>query len=140
MSRNRGHNTKPEVTLRKLCFSIGLRYVLNSKLAGRPDFVFPRSRVAVFVDGCFWHGCPQHYQPPATRAEFWRQKIERNRARDAAVNADLDAAGWRVLRIWEHTVRREVAVAVEQILVAVRGLPIERDRTTTAQRRAGSQK
>jgi DNA mismatch endonuclease (patch repair protein) len=120
MSRNRGRDTKPELTLRKLCFALGLRYVLGSKLTGKPDFVFPGSRVAVFVDGCFWHGCPLHYQAPATRADFWKQKIESNRARDAVVNSNLADEGWTVLRIWEHTVRKDVASAVGEVLAAVK--------------------
>lgn len=68
----------------------------------RPDFVFPRLRVAVFVDGCFWHGCPKHVTWPKTRAAFWRQKIEGNRARDRQVNCHLRVRGWTVIRIWEH--------------------------------------
>lgn len=120
MSRNRGRDTNPEVALRKLCFALGLRYVLGSTLTGKPDFVFPRSRVAVFVDGCFWHGCPKHYQAPASRSEFWRQKIERNKARDALVNAKLAEEGWTVVRVWEHTVRADVQGAVSRVLSAVR--------------------
>lgn len=76
---------------------------------GKPDFAFPRHRVAVFVDGCFWHGCPQHASKPVSNAEFWAQKLERNRARDRRVNKTLEAAGWRVLRVWQHDLakRRE---------------------------------
>ena len=115
MSQNRGRNTKPEVVLRKACWSLGMRYSLGSKLPGRPDFVFGRHRVAVFVDGCFWHGCPLHYQPPATRPDFWRKKIEANKARDAVVNDSLRSLGWSVVRIWEHTVRKELSLAVNAI-------------------------
>ena len=74
----------------------------QSNLPGRPDFVFPRSKVAVFVDGCFWHGCPLHGQQPKQNAQYWRTKIARNRARDRWVTRTLRASGWRVLRIWEH--------------------------------------
>jgi len=104
MSRNRGRDTSPEVVLRHACWALGLRFRLASKLVGRPDFVFVGPRVAVFVDGCFWHGCPEHYQAPATRAAFWRSKIEANKRRDAVVNAELSAAGWKVLRFWEHQI------------------------------------
>lgn len=72
----------------------------------RPDFVFPRLRVAVFVDGCFWHGCPQHATWPKTRASFWLAKISGNKARDRRVNRELRKLGWIVIRIWEHDLRR----------------------------------
>ncbi|WP_343125156.1 very short patch repair endonuclease [Opitutus sp. GAS368] len=68
----------------------------------RPDFIFPRLRVAVFVDGCFWHGCPRHATWPRTRASFWKAKIEGNRTRDRLVGRELRRSGWRVIRIWEH--------------------------------------
>ena len=123
MSHNRGRDTTPEVMLRKACFAVGLRYVLGARLFGRPDFVFPRSRVAVFVDGCFWHACPLHYQAPANRAGFWKEKVARNRARDERVTSRLAADGWTVVRVWEHTVRRDLPMAVDAIVVAVsRGL------------------
>ncbi|MBI5758383.1 MAG: very short patch repair endonuclease [Planctomycetales bacterium] len=70
---------------------------------GKLDFVFPKLRVAVFVDGCFWHGCPQHYHAPAHNATFWRNKQAANRRRDLLVNRTLRKSGWRVLRIWEHS-------------------------------------
>lgn len=73
----------------------------------RPDFVFPRRRVAVFVDGCFWHGCPQHGTKPRGNAAFWRRKFAANRARDRLVTRTLRRAGWRVLRIWEHELARK---------------------------------
>ena len=71
-------------------------------LPGRPDFVFPRQRLAVFVDGCFWHGCPTHATWPKQNAKFWRTKIPGNQRRDRAVSRLLRKKGWRVLRIWEH--------------------------------------
>jgi DNA mismatch endonuclease, patch repair protein len=72
----------------------------------RPDFVFRRERVAVFVDGCFWHGCPQHETKPRNNAAFWRKKFAANKARDRLVNRTLRRSGWRVLRIWEHTLAK----------------------------------
>ena len=72
----------------------------------RPDFVFRKERVAVFVDGCFWHGCPKHATWPANRAAWWRAKIEGNRSRDRRVNRALRRAGWRVVRVWEHQLKR----------------------------------
>jgi len=76
-------------------------------LMGRPDFVFPASRVAVFVDGCFWHGCPKHYTEPKNNRAFWKRKLDANRARDRQVNRELRRKGWRVVRIWEHDLRRQ---------------------------------
>ena len=73
----------------------------------RPDFVFPRLRLAVFVDGCFWRGCPLHGAKPKTNAGFWRRKIAANRARDRLVGRTLRALGWRVLRVWEHELTRK---------------------------------
>jgi DNA mismatch endonuclease, patch repair protein len=78
----------------------------NPQLAVRPDFVFLKSRTAIFVDGCFWHGCPKHATWPAHRAAWWRRKIEGNKTRDRVVNRVLRRAGWRVLRIWEHELQR----------------------------------
>ena len=77
----------------------------GSTLPGRPDFVFPRAKLAVFVDGCFWHGCPLHATWPAQNAAFWRAKLLANRRRDRAVTRTLRARGWRVLRLWEHALR-----------------------------------
>ena len=73
----------------------------------RPDFVFPKLRVAVFVDGCFWHGCPKHETKPRNNAAFWRKKFARNIARDRLVTRTLRREGWRVLRIWEHELARK---------------------------------
>lgn len=72
----------------------------------RPDFVFPKRKTAVFVDGCFWHGCPKHATQPRTNAKFWREKIAGNRARDRRVNSALRKRGWTVVRVWEHELRR----------------------------------
>ena len=75
-------------------------------LPGRPDFAFPKLRVVIFVDGCFWHGCPRHGTQPRTNARFWREKIARNRQRDREVTRELRRRGWRVVRIWEHELRQ----------------------------------
>jgi len=82
--------------------SISSRVIRHLSLTVRPDFVFPKSRTAIFVDGCFWHGCPKHATKPKSNAAFWRKKISGNKARDRLVNRVLRRAGWRVLRIWEH--------------------------------------
>lgn len=82
------------------------RSTLVPRLAVRPDFVFPKLRLAVFVDGCFWHACPQHATKPKSNAAFWRKKLAANQARDRLVTRTLRRTGWRVLRIWEHELRR----------------------------------
>ena len=79
----------------------------RSPLAGKPDFVFPKLKLAVFVDGCFWHGCPKHATWPKTRAAFWLAKITGNKARDRRVNYALRKRGWKVVRIWEHELSRK---------------------------------
>ena len=79
----------------------------NFPLFGSPDFVFAKRRFAVFVDGCFWHGCPKHLRKPKGNRKFWREKVLRNRKRDRTVTRHLRRAGWRVLRIWEHELKNE---------------------------------
>ncbi len=96
---------------------MGMRYRLGSRLPGRPDFVFSRHRIAVFVDGCFWHGCPLHYQAPKSRAEFWRRKLVANRTRDQRIDAALSVMGWRVLRFWEHEVIEDLHDAAARIRI-----------------------
>lgn len=105
MARNRPKDTSPELRLRKALWKLGFRYRLDSKLPGRPDLVFASKKVAIFVDGCFWHRCPRHFKPPGTNVAFWRQKLSGNAARDKRVNRKLKAMGWQVIRVWEHEVR-----------------------------------
>ncbi|MFY1677930.1 very short patch repair endonuclease [Streptomyces sp. WMMC905] len=106
MRANRGKDTGPELAVRKLLYKRGLRYRVDARplvdSRRKADLVFPGDRVAVFVDGCFWHGCPDHCRPAVRNADFWREKIDGNRARDAETNQKLLAAGWRVIRVWEH--------------------------------------
>ena len=107
MSGIRGRDTEPELVVRRGLHRRGLRYRLHRRdLPGKPDLVFARWGAVILVHGCFWHlhGCPR-FKWPATRAEFWRSKIERNRERDAAVLAQLRESGWRVLVVWECAVR-----------------------------------
>lgn len=107
MSRIRGRgNAATELRLIALLRTHRLTgWRRGSTLPGRPDFVFPRAKLAVFVDGCFWHGCPLHATWPAQNAAFWRAKLLANRRRDRAVTRTLRARGWRVLRLWEHALR-----------------------------------
>lgn len=104
-------NIKPETELErnfgKLLKKAGLRFNTHvGGLPGKPDFVFFGRRLAVFVDGCFWHGCPAHFKFPKTNRPFWKKKIERNLERDRQVNRALKKAGWSVLRMWEHSIEQ----------------------------------
>jgi DNA mismatch endonuclease (patch repair protein) len=115
-------NTQPEVALRKAVHAHGLRFRLNRRVGRyRPDFVLPRHHLAVFVDGCFWHNCPEHgpreFRGP--NAARWQSKRDANRARDLAANAALAKAGWKVLRIWECETRADVDAAAMKVLGAV---------------------
>ena len=123
MSRIRGRDTKPELMLRRALWRAGLRYRLHSRLPGRPDIVFPARRVVVFVDGCFWHQCPQHATLPRKNREFWQAKLGGNRRRDAEINARLSAEGWTVLRVWEHEIREDVAPVAGRIARMLRATP-----------------
>jgi DNA mismatch endonuclease (patch repair protein) len=117
MSRIRGKNTKPELTLRSLLSKMGTRgYRTHYNLSGRPDIVFVKKRVAVFVDGCFWHRCPKCFVEPTTRKQFWVEKIGGNVKRDRRTNATLRKQGWKVLRFWEHEIRNRPEKAVSRIL------------------------
>ncbi|MEV8393956.1 MULTISPECIES: very short patch repair endonuclease [unclassified Streptomyces] len=116
MSRQVSRDTAPEVAVRKLLHSAGLRYRVNVPVPGIPrrtiDIVFGPAKVAVFLDGCFWHGCPQHATQPKANAEWWRTKLDKNMARDMETTKHLEAQGWTVLRFWEHESPAVVAQAV----------------------------
>ena len=116
--------TRPELALRRELHKRGLRFrvdraVLKDKRR-RADIIFGPVRVAVFVDGCFWHGCAEHGSWPASNEEFWRQKIETNRRRDEDTNARLEAIGWKAIRIWEHEEAIDAADRVQRIVEARR--------------------
>ena len=104
MARIRSRDTSPELRLRRALWSAGARYRVNSKLPGKPDIVFVRAKVAVFVDGCFWHSCPVHGTSPKTNTEYWGPKLERNRRRDRQVNSQLEALGWLPFRLFDHEI------------------------------------
>lgn len=121
---SRAEHTKPEVLLRRALWASGLHYRLHVRTpVGRPDIVFPTRKVAVFVDGCFWHGCPEHYVRPRSRTEFWAAKLLDNFERDHRQTRELEAQGWRVLRFWEHQVHVEVEALVERVRAALNGIP-----------------
>jgi len=121
MQGNRGRDTKPEMALRRVLHARGLRYFVNRRpskgLRRSADLVFPRGRVAVFVDGCFWHGCPEHHTVARANAEYWEEKVRRNRERDADTDVKLRSEGWMVVRLWEH---QDVIDAANQVEAAVR--------------------
>lgn len=120
MSRIKGQNTQPEINLRKALWKTGLRYCLHGKLPGRPDFFFSKQKVAIFVDGCFWHGCPKHGQRPSTNREFWEKKIQRNIYRDKRTASLLETSGWTVLRFWEHQVKNHLDNCIEIVRETLR--------------------
>jgi DNA mismatch endonuclease (patch repair protein) len=123
MRANRKTGSKPEVRLRSALHRRGLRFRKNqlirlSTLRVRPDIVFPSRKVAVFVDGCFWHQCPEHGVSPRSNNEYWGPKLDRNVARDANVLRVLSCHGWTCVRAWEHEDIERVADRVEDVLRA----------------------
>jgi len=124
MSRIRGRgNKETEIALLKLFRKHRIAgWRRNQMVFGKPDFVFTRKRVAVFVDGCFWHGCPKHANMPASNRAFWRRKLTGNRTRDRLVTMTLRQAGWSVIRIWEHDLVRQPAVCVRRVKGRLSGL------------------
>jgi len=120
MSRIRGRDTRPEMVIRRGLHARGLRYRLQDRsLPGRPDLVFPKYRAVILVHGCFWHGhnCPL-FRLPATRTEFWTTKIDANRIRDIRAFEALQAQGWRVLTIWECSLKGPARWQMEALLDA----------------------
>lgn len=122
MQSNRRRDTSPELAVRRLAHARGLRYRVDAKplpdLNRRADLVFTRAKIAVFIDGCYWHGCPAHGTAAKTNAAYWSAKIARNRERDADTNEQLTDAGWLVVRAWEH---EDPEVVVARVFDAVRG-------------------
>jgi len=120
MQLQRTRDTRPELAVRRLLHSAGLRYrVDRAPLPGlrrRADVVFGPAKVALYVDGCFWHGCPQHPRTARANSAYWQSKLAANRARDADTDRQLAAAGWLVLRVWEH---EDPAAVAARVVVAV---------------------
>jgi DNA mismatch endonuclease (patch repair protein) len=121
MRANKGRDTKPELALRRAAHALGLRYRVSTRplpeLRRTADMVFTGARVAVFVDGCFWHGCPEHHSVAVTNGAYWAEKVRRNRERDAETNAALERAGWLAVRVWEH---EDLEAAAVEIAATVR--------------------
>jgi DNA mismatch endonuclease, patch repair protein len=124
MLGNRSRDTAPELALRRLVHAAGLRYRVAAKplpgMRRTADLLFGPTHVAVFVDGCFWHGCPEHFVPPKTNPDYWREKIGRNVQRDRDTDSRLEEAGWLVLRFWEHQPVESCAESVVQAVSARR--------------------
>lgn len=124
MQSNRRRDTGPEKSLRSALHGLGLRFrvdlpiALEGRRPVRPDIVFTRSRVAIFVDGCFWHGCPEHFAAPRSNRTYWGPKIARNVERDSEVTAALTSSGWHVVRVWEHEL---LSVSTAAVLDALDG-------------------
>jgi DNA mismatch endonuclease, patch repair protein len=120
MSRQRSRDTGIEMALRKALHALGLRYRVHRRpvraVRREVDVLFGPARVAVFVDGCFWHGCPAHFTQPRNNEDFWRAKIDTNRARDRDTDTRLAAEGWHVIRVWEH---EDPLVAARRVHAAV---------------------
>lgn len=120
LSKQRRRDTEPEVALRRELHRRGLRYFVDRAplkgLRRRADLVFPRRKVAVYVDGCFWHSCPEHATKPRNNAQWWADKLAANVARDRNTDERLEAEGWTVVRVWEH---EPVADAADKVLRAL---------------------
>ncbi|MFI8435883.1 very short patch repair endonuclease [Streptomyces sp. NPDC079020] len=133
MSRQASRDTAPEVAVRKLLHAEGYRFRVNVRVPDMPrrtiDIAFTRAKVAVMIDGCFWHGCPVHATQPKSNAQWWRDKLDRNMARDLETTEHLASAGWTVLRFWEH---EPPAGAAEKVAAAV-----ERERQARQTRHKG---
>jgi DNA mismatch endonuclease, patch repair protein len=122
MRSNRRRDTKPEIAVRRTLHASGLRFNVDRRIltptgAARPDIVFPRVRVAVFIDGCFWHGCAVHGTVPKNNRDLWAPKLARNRERDAEQTRSLRGDGWIVVRFWEHQSHEEIAVSVRALVL-----------------------
>lgn len=134
MQGNKGRDTKPELAVRRLLHARGFRYRINYRpekdLRRTADIVFTRAKVAVFIDGCYWHGCPEHYIAPTTNGRFWSEKIETNRARDAETTRVLQDRGWAVLRHWEHENTKDIVQSISTaVLLASSSTRVDQNAT-----------
>ncbi|MFF5339030.1 very short patch repair endonuclease [Streptomyces sp. NPDC013181] len=124
MRANKARDTKPELRLRSLLHRAGFRFRVSIRplpsLRRTADVVFTKAKVAVFVDGCYWHGCPEHRSTPATNRDFWADKFQKNKARDSETTRLLKESGWKVLRIWEHVPAEEAARLVIEAVTEAR--------------------
>ena len=114
------HSTAPEMAVRRRLFANGLRYRVQYPVPGAPrrsiDIAFPGKKIAVFIDGCFWHGCSEHRNIPAHNRDWWQNKIDQNRSRDRDTDEKLRAAGWLVLRYWEHDSTERIVSEIHEVI------------------------
>ena len=121
MSRIMGKNTKPELKLK--AFFEKKNFIYQSNEYGKPDFIHYRRKIVVFIDGCFWHGCPSHCRMPSSNINYWNNKIEKNKIRDKKITKTMKMRGWQVIRIWEHEIKtgklnrklRQIKIAQQNI-------------------------
>ncbi len=120
MQGNRSRDTAPELAVRRLLHAAGLRYRVGHRpersLRRTADIVFTKQRIAVFIDGCYWHSCPEHGTTARANASYWSEKLAQNVARDADTTSRLEAVGWVVMRFWEHEDPTQVAAAIRAVL------------------------
>lgn len=127
MRANKSRDTSPEKAIRSILHRRGLRYRTHAQpiahLRCNPDLVFSRAQLAVFVDGCWWHGCPEHGELPRANRSWWRQKFQKTKERDHRNNQALIEAGWKVIRVWEHENPGDAADLIESAYLASLGSP-----------------
>ena len=112
MASIRGKNTKPEIVVRKILWDHGFRYRIHDKTVfGKPDISNKSKKIAIFVDGCFWHGCSKCYKEPTTNIQFWRKKIHHNKNRRRVVKKELKKQGWKMIEIWEHQLETQIILS-----------------------------
>lgn len=137
MRGNRSRDTSPELALRRALHWRGLRYRVDIRpvpsVPRRADVVFTRAQLAVFVDGCFWHGCPRHCRVPSANRDYWQPKLDGNRARDRDTDSRLVEAGWQVLRFWEHD---DPIAAADMVQEAIERSVVTNQRGRSSRRRA----
>ena len=116
MSKIRAKNTTPEIIVRKILWSNGKRYRIHSKsIFGTPDISSKKSKIAIFIDGCFWHGCKKCYRKPKTNVKYWKTKIHRNKLRRKKVISKLRREGWNILQFWEHEINQNPQPVLRKI-------------------------
>lgn len=121
MSRITSENTQPEILFRRYIWNKGVKgYRLHVKLQGKPDLYFPKKKVAVFIDGCFWHRCPECFIKPKSNNDYWDAKIKMNVLRDKTVNKSLETDNIKVVRIWEHEIKNNLQECLSRLSTALR--------------------
>lgn len=121
MSRIKNKDTSLELRFRKMLCDKGLKgYKVNYSLPGKPDIIFTRFKLAIFVDGCFWHKCPKCFKYPQSNKKFWKDKILKNKRRDKIVNNELSKLGYQVLRFWQHEIKENPDICVNQVYIILK--------------------